>query len=78
MSLREQIAEQLNGLTEAELRRVAEYLGLARIRATHESPPQLDEARLATLYSEAAAEDRALADAGVSDYAAALLKEDSR
>jgi hypothetical protein len=32
---------------------------------------------LAALYAEAAEEDRALAEAGLADYEAALLKEDS-
>ena len=47
------------------------------LRRTFASVPQLDEAQLASLYAEAADEDRTLADEGLVDYASGLLAEDA-
>ncbi|MBI3851224.1 MAG: hypothetical protein HY298_13265 [Verrucomicrobia bacterium] len=78
MSIKEQVAEELKGLGDAELRQVAAYLHFLRRRSHHAPDAALDERKLATLYGECAEADRLLAEEGVSDYAAALLKEDNR
>ncbi|GEM_PF-706833 len=39
--------------------------------------PEADEAEMAALYAESAGEDRALAEAGMTDYAAGLAREDT-
>jgi hypothetical protein len=78
MSMKEQVAHELDGLSEADLQRVAEYLAFLKFRARVNRMPVLDETQLATLYREFAAEDRELAQEGMSDYAEGLAKEDAR
>lgn len=80
MSLKEQVAHDLDGLSEAELKQVAEYLAFLRFRSRLKSTSSLSgltETQLADLYAEFAAEDRKLAEEGMSDYAEGLMKEDN-
>ena len=74
MSLKEYVAHELGTLEEAELEKVAEYVSFLKFRARI-SP---DEARFSSLYAEFEQEDRALAEAGMTDYSDALAQEDAR
>ena len=77
MSVKEQITRELDNLSEAELKQVAEYMAFLKFRARVTRMPAPNEAELATLYSEFADEDRRLAEEGMSDYAKGLAKEDT-
>ncbi len=72
MSLKEFVAHEVETLGETELQAVAEYVSFLKFR----SRTSIDEARLASLYSEFEGEDRDLAEAGMEDYAPALSQED--
>jgi DNA-binding GntR family transcriptional regulator len=76
MSMREHVIQELKGLSDADLAQVAEFLAFLRFRARRHATPSLDETQLAALYAEFAEEDHALAEEGMSDYAAGLRKED--
>jgi hypothetical protein len=78
MSIKEQVAHELDNLSDAELEQVAEYVAFIKFRARVGRMPALDEAQLASLYSEFSDEDRTLAEEGISDYAEGLAKEDTR
>lgn len=77
MSVKEQVARELDSLSEAELKQVAEYVAFLKFRTRFNQMSSLDEAQLAVLYSEFADEDRMLAEEGMSDYAKGLAKEDT-
>ena len=76
MSAKEQILEEIETLSEAELKEVADYLAFLKHRSQNKSSV-VDESQLATLYAEFAEEDRNLAEEGMSDYAEDLMKEDA-
>lgn len=80
MSLREQVAQELDRLPEPELRQVADYLAFLKFRARRRripvTPP--DDAALAALYAECAEEDRRMAEEGIDEYAQALAAEDAK
>jgi hypothetical protein len=76
MSTKEQIVQELNGLSQAELEQVAQYLAFIKYQCRIKAIPTLDEAQLAALYAEFAEEDRKLADEGILDYTVTLAKED--
>lgn len=78
MSLKEYVIQTLEGLSDAELAQVAEYLAFLRFRTRVPVPLPLDTAPIAALYAEFDAEDRSLAEEGMSDYAAGLHVEDAR
>ncbi len=77
MSLKEQVKRNLENLDEGGLREVAEFVDFLQFRTRRQSRPEWDNAKIAALYAEFAEEDRALAEAGMSDYAAGLAKEDA-
>jgi hypothetical protein len=77
MSVKEQVTRELDNLSEAELKQVAEYVAFLKFRARVTGMPTPNEAQLAALYSEFADEDRRLAEEGMSDYAKGLAKEDT-
>lgn len=76
MSTKEQILEEIKGLSDAELNEVAEYLAFLKYRSQNKSPA-VDESQLAALYAEFTEEDRALAEEGMADYAEGLSNEDA-
>ena len=78
MSLKEQVTQEIEGLSDADLGAVADFLAFLKFRARIHSPMVVDEAQLETLYAEFAEEDRELAEEGIADYAAALAEEDRR
>ena len=78
MNAREEVLSTLDALNESELREVAQFVQFIRFRhRVQPSTTDLDEKQLASLYAEAAPEDRALAASGLAEYGAALLREDS-
>ena len=76
MSLKDQVTHELEGLSEADLGAVADFLAFLKFRARIHSSVVVDEVQLETLYAEFADEDRELAEAGIADYATALADED--
>ena len=77
MSIKEQVIQGLDTLSEAELVQVTEFLAFLKFRARLHPMPVLDEAQLAVLYATCAEEDRALAEAGMADYMHGLCQEDA-
>ncbi len=78
MTVKEQIARTLEGLTESELHEVAEYLSFLRFRFLLKIRPSVDEEKIRTLYAEFADEDLRLAEEGLEEYAADLRDEDAQ
>ena len=76
MSLKEQVVQELNSLSETEIKQVAEYVTFLKFRTRITLAPTLDETKLAALYAEFAEEDRELAEEGMSAYAVGLIRED--
>jgi len=76
-SIKAQVVEGLESLSETELAQVAEFMAFLKFRAQFQTMPQLEEAQLATLYTEFAEEDRKLAEEGIAEYAHGLYKEDA-
>ena len=76
MSTREQVLEEIETLSEAEINEVAEYLAFLKYRSQNKSLV-VDESQLAGLSAEFAEEDRNLAEEGISDYGEGLMKEDA-
>lgn len=76
MSLKEYVTQAIEGLNEAELTQLAEYLTFLRFRARLPVMPSVDKAQLATLYAEFGEEDRLLAEEGMEEYAIGLRAED--
>ena len=77
MSIKEQIVQELNGLSQGELEEMAQYLAFIKYQSKIKPTSTMDEAQLAALYAEFAEEDRELAEEGISDYASTLAKEDT-
>ena len=78
MNAREEVLSTLEVLDESEIEQVAHFISFLKFRRRVQPfATNLDDRQLAALYAEAAEEDRALAEAGLADYEAALLKEDS-
>ena len=78
MTSKEQIARELDGLSDAELEQVAEYVAFLKLRARSAGSPAPDEAQLEALYAEFADEDRELAEDGMGEYVERLAEEDAR
>jgi hypothetical protein len=76
-SVKEQVTQALDTLSEAELQQVAEYVAFLRFRARVAPPPIVDTAQLAALYAEFTDEDRALAEEGLDEYHDQLQLEDT-
>ena len=77
MSIKEQVIQGLDTLSEAELVQVTEFLAFLKFRTRLQPMPALDEAQLAILYAAGAEEDRALAEAGMAEYMQGLCQEDA-
>lgn len=77
MTLKERVKQDLERLDESGLREVAEFVAFLEFRTRRYIPPQWDDAAMASLYAEFAEEDHLLAEAGMSDYANGLAKEDA-
>ena len=77
-SVREQVTQTVEKLSDAEIQLVAEYLSFLKFRARTQviSPP--NETQLAELYAESADEDRFLAEEGMEEYIVGLREEDKQ
>jgi hypothetical protein len=76
-SVRAQVTQALEALSEVELQQVVEYISFLRFRQRVVLPPIADDSQLAALYAEFAEEDRALAEEGMEEYRDRLLAEDT-
>lgn len=77
MSISTQTLKQdLDQLTPDQLRQVVDFIAFLKFRDQHHRRLILDPAQLAAQFREFADDDRALAEAGISDYAAVLHQED--
>lgn len=78
MNARQEVLATLEALDESEIEEVAHFVKFLKFRRrVQPSTTNLNDDQLAALYAEAAQEDRALAESGLADYQASLLKEDS-
>ena len=75
VSVKEQVTRALDGLSDAELLQVADYVDFLKFRARR-TMTMLSDVELAALYAESADEDRALAEEGMAEYSVALQAED--
>jgi hypothetical protein len=71
----EALKQDLDGLTPKQLQQVADFVAFLKFRSQRHHQAILDPSKLATLFAEFAEEDRALAEAGLSDYAVMLQNE---
>lgn len=75
MSINSQtLKQEIDRLTSEQLQQVADYVAFIKFRDRRKIV--LDSSNLASLATEFAEEDRALSDAGMSDYKAMLHRED--
>lgn len=72
----EAIKQDLDRLTDNQLQEVADFIAFLKFRNQRRHPVVLEPMQLANLFAEFADEDRALAEAGMSDYAVMLHQED--
>ncbi|MFM7426949.1 MAG: hypothetical protein ACKO7W_18455 [Elainella sp.] len=70
----EAIKRQIDQLSPEQLQQVADFIAFLKFRSR---PSRLDPTQLAALLSEQS-EDRALAEAGMNDYATLLQQEDQQ
>jgi hypothetical protein len=73
----EAFKQDIDQLTHEQLQQVADFIAFLKFRDKCRRVV-LDPARLASLATEFAEEDRALAEAGMGDYAAMLVQEDQQ
>jgi len=78
MSIKKQVAQELDNLSETELKHVAEYLAFLKFQARLKPILKLNETQLAGLYAKFVDDDRELAEEGISDYTEGLKKEDTQ
>ena len=78
MIAKDYINDALETFTEKQLAEVAQYVAFVRFRARSQPPLSFDEARVASLYAEFAADDRSLSEEGMGEYARGLRAEDVR
>ena len=76
LSVKEQVTQTIETLSDSELQLVADYLDFLKFRARRQVISPLDETQLAELYQEAADEDRLLANEGMGEYLEGLRRED--
>jgi hypothetical protein len=72
----EALKQDLDQLTHDQLQQVADFIAFLKFRNQRHRRVILNPTQLAALFTEFADEDRALAEAGMSDYAAMLHQED--
>jgi hypothetical protein len=72
----EALKQDLDGLTHTQLQQVADFVAFLKFRTQRHQRVILDPTQLAASFAEFAQEDRALAEAGMGDYAVMLQQED--
>jgi len=72
----EALKQDLDQLTRDQLQQVADFIAFLKFRDQPRRRGTLDPSQLAILATEFAEEDRALAEAGMVDYATMLHQED--
>jgi hypothetical protein len=72
----EALKQDLEGLTHNQIQQVADFVAFLKFRTQRHQRVILDPAQLAASFAEFSQEDRDLAEAGMSDYAAMLQQED--
>jgi len=72
MTIKEQVLQRLDTLSEAELVQVAEFMTFLKFRTRFQPLPTQTEAQLAALYAACAEKDRTLAEEGMAEYAHGL------
>jgi hypothetical protein len=79
LSIKDQVVQILDDLSEIELKQVIEYVSFLkfrlRLKAISQAP---DISEMAKLYAEFAEEDRQLAEEGMEEYTASLVKEENK
>ncbi|MDJ0743912.1 MAG: hypothetical protein QNJ32_11175 [Xenococcaceae cyanobacterium MO_167.B27] len=71
----EAIKKDIDNLTSSQLQQVADFIAFLKFRDKY-PVNSIDPSQLASLATEFAEEDRAMAEAGINDYAAMLESED--
>jgi hypothetical protein len=77
MSIKSQLVQELDNLSEEELGQLAEYMIFLKFRSKIKPVEKIEDSVLAEMYAEFAEEDKELAELGMPDYARGLEKEDS-
>lgn len=77
MTVKEQLTEAVSTLSDEEAAVVARFVHLLRLRSAVSRRRDFDEQAIAALYSDAAEDDRSLADAGLDEYELGLAAEDA-
>ena len=77
MSIKEDVLQRLDTLSEAELAQVAEFMAFLKFRARFQPMPALADTQLAMPYAACAEEDRALSEEGMAEYVHGLCQEDA-
>jgi hypothetical protein len=72
----EALKQDLDLLTHNQLQQVADFIAFLKFRSQRRHRVVIDPMQLAELFAEFADEDRAFAEAGMSDYAVMLDRED--
>ncbi len=78
MTLREQLSQSLESLSDAELQQVAEFLAFLKFRCRLGAVTSIDPAEIGAQYAESAQEDGELAEQGIAEYGQGLRSEDAR
>lgn len=73
---KEHLTKELEALDEQQLKKIADFIAFIKYKARYSNLAGVDN-QLSTLYGEFAAEDRQLAEEGMTEYADMLKKEDS-
>jgi hypothetical protein len=71
----EVLKQDLDLLTHKQLEQVADFIAFLKFRDSRRVPAILYPTQMANLFAEFADEDRALSNAGMSDYALMLQQE---
>jgi hypothetical protein len=72
----EALKQDLDGLAQGQLEQVADFVAFLKFCDQRRHRVVIDPMQLAKLFSEFADEDRAFAEAGMSDYSVMLHQED--
>jgi hypothetical protein len=72
----EALKQDLDGLTHKQLQQVADFIDFLKFRNQRRHRVISEPTQMAALFTEFAEEDRALAEAGMGNYAVMLQQED--